>query len=102
MILIAVLYDFLIQERHKERSGTSKEVAQAKAVNFLKKQDTSTKEKREEALRLLREYLPDIGITEEEATDAMEYLKKKEYEEYYGKESSFSKISKGLGSLFKK
>lgn len=63
---------------------------------------SSTKEKREEALRLLREYLPDIGITEAEATDAMENLKKKEYEEYYGKESSFSKISKGLGSLFKK
>lgn len=84
------------------KKGTRKEAAQAKAVNFLKKQDTSTKEKREEALRLLREYLPDIGITEAEATDAMEYLKKKEYEEYYGKESSFSKISKGLGSLFKK
>ena len=40
--------------------------------------------------------------TRAEATDAMEYLKKKEYEEYYGKESAFSKISKGLGSLFKK
>lgn len=37
-----------------------------------------------------------------EATDAMEYLKKKEHEEYYGKESSISKITKGLGSLFKK
>ena len=30
------------------------------------------------------------------------FEKKKEYEEYYGKESAFSKISKGLGSLFKK
>lgn len=84
------------------KKGTRKEAGQAKAVNFLKKQDTSTKEKREEALRLLREYLPEIGITEAEATDAIEYLKKKEYEEYYGKESSFSKITKGLGSLFKK
>lgn len=84
------------------KKGTRKEAGQAKAVNFLKKQDTSTKEKREEALRLLREYLPEIGITEAEATDAIEYLKKKEYEEYYGKESSFSKIAKGLGSLFKK
>lgn len=84
------------------KKGTRKEAGQAKAVNFLKKQDTSTKEKREEALRLLREYLPEIGITEAEATDAIEYLKKKEYEEYYGKESSFSKITKGLGNLFKK
>ena len=79
-----------------------KEAGQAKAVNFLKKHDTSTKEKREEALQLLREYLPEIGITEAEATDVMEYLKKKEHEEYYGKESSISKITKGLGSLFKK
>lgn len=84
------------------KKGTREEAAQAKAVNFLKRQDTSTKEKREEALNLLREYLPKIGMTEAEATDAMEYLKKKEYEEYHGKESSFSKISKGLGSLFKK
>ena len=84
------------------KKGTRKEAGQAKAVNFLKKHDTSTKEKREEALQLLREYLPEIGITEAEATDAMEYLKKKEHEEYYGKESSISKITKGLGSLFKK
>lgn len=84
------------------KKGTRKEAAKAKAVNFLKKQDTSTKEKREEALERLREYLPKIGLLEEEATEAMDYLKQKEVEEYCGKESSFSKLSKGLGGLFKK
>lgn len=84
------------------KRGTRKESAKVKAVNFLKKQDTSTKENREEALEKLREYLPKIGLLEEEATEALEYLKKKEIEELCGKESSFSKISKGIGGFFKK
>lgn len=84
------------------KKGTRKEAAKAKAVNFLKKMDTSNEQAREEATEKLKEYLPQIGLTEEEATEAWEYLKKKEHEEIYGKESAFSKITKGLGGFFKK
>lgn len=79
------------------KKGTRKEAAKAKAVNFLKKMDTSNEQAREEATEKLKEYLPKIGLTE-----AWEYLKKKEHEEIYGKESAFSKITKGLGGFFKK
>lgn len=84
------------------KKGTRKEAAKAKAVNFLKKLDTSNEQAREEAAEKLKEYLPKIGLTEEEATEAWEYLKQKEHEEIYGKESAFSKITKGLGGFFKK
>lgn len=84
------------------KKGTRKEAAKAKAVNFLKKMDTSNEQARKEATEKLKEYLPKIGLTEEEATEAWEYLKKKEHEEIYGKESAFSKITKGLGGFFKK
>lgn len=84
------------------KKGTRKEAGKAKALNFVKQQSTDTAEQRETALNNLRGYLPKIGISEEEATEALEYLKKKEHEELYGKESAISKLGKGLGGLFKK
>lgn len=84
------------------KKGTRKEAAKVKAVNFLKKMDTSNEQARKGAVEKLKEYLPKIGLTEEEATEAWDYLKQKEHEEIYGKESAFSKLTKGLGGFLKK
>ena len=83
------------------KSGTRKEAAKVKALNFVKQQKTDTAIDRETALDNLRRYLPKIGLSEQEATEALEYLKKKEHEELYGKESVISKLGKSLGDLFK-
>lgn len=83
------------------RKGTRKEAAKVKALNYVKKQKTDTAVDREIALDKLRAYLPKIGLMEQEATEALEYLKKKEKEELYGKESIMSKISKGINDFFK-
>lgn len=84
------------------KKGTRKEAAKVKALNFMKRQELSTADKREDAWNKLKDYLPKIGLSEEEATEALELLKKKEHEELNGKESTISKISKGFSGIFKK
>ncbi len=77
--------------------GTREEAARAKALRFIKTQDLSTGEKRAEALSRLRDHLPKVGLTEAQATEALDYLQKKETGN-----STMDKISSSLGRFFKK
>lgn len=77
--------------------GTREEAARAKALRFIKTHDLSTGEKRAEALSRLRDYLPKVGLTEAQATEALDYLQKKETGN-----STMDKISSSLGRFFKK
>lgn len=59
------------------KKGDRKQAARDKALKYVKKLDCSSPDKVSEAYVLLEEFLPRVGITLEEADEAVQYLEKK-------------------------
>ena len=59
------------------KKGDRKQAARDKALKYVKKLDCSSPDKVSEAYVLLQEFLPRVGITLEEAGEAVQYLEKK-------------------------
>lgn len=59
------------------KTGDRKQAGKDKALKYVKKLDCSSPDKVDEAYRLLEEFLPKVGITLEEANEAVQYLEKK-------------------------
>ena len=54
-----------------------KQAGRDRALKYVKKLDCSSPDKVAEAYRMLEEFLPKVGITLEEAVEAVQYLEKK-------------------------
>ncbi len=72
------------------KSGTRKEAAAAKAVKKAKGMKINSEEDYENACTQIREFLPHIGITEEEAAEAFTILETKK--ENIGKKGFFASL----------
>ena len=59
------------------KKGDRKQAGKDKAFKYVKKLDCSSPDKVDEAYKLLAEFLPKVGITLEEASEAVQYLEKK-------------------------
>lgn len=69
-------------------------------LKAMKKADTSSLEKIEEASRSMEELLPRLGLTQEDTVEAVQYLEKQK-DKILNPKSGMDMI-KGLGKLFKK
>lgn len=74
------------------KTGDRKLAGKDKALKYVKKLDCSSPEKVNEAYRLLEEFLPKVGITLEEANEAVQYLEKKK-----GGKGLFGSVGKLFG-----
>ena len=67
----------IFEESFQSEKGDRKQAARDKALKYVKKLDCSSPDKVSEAYVLLQEFLPRVGITLEEAGEAVQYLEKK-------------------------
>jgi len=77
-----------------------KQAGKDRLLKAMKKADTSSLEKIEEASRSMEELLPKLGLSQEDTTEAVQYLEKQR-DKILNPKSGMDMI-KGLGKLFKK
>lgn len=77
-----------------------KQAGKDRLLKAMKKADTSTLEKIEEAYKSMDEFLPKLGLSQEDTAEAVQYLEKQK-ENILNPKSSID-IIKGFGKLFKK
>lgn len=77
-----------------------KQAGKDRLLKLLKKTDTSTLEKIDDAFRLMEELMPKLGLEHDETQEAAQYLEKRR--ENILNPKSTAGILKGFGKLFKK
>ncbi len=77
-----------------------KQAGKDRLLKAMKKADTSSLEKIEEARRSIEELLPKLGLVQEDTAEAVQYLEKQK-DKILNPKSGMDMI-KGLGKLFKK
>ncbi len=77
-----------------------KQAGKDRLLKAMKKADTSSLEKIEEASRSIEELLPKLGLVQEDTAEAVQYLEKQK-DKILNPKSGMDMI-KGLGKLFKK
>lgn len=82
------------------KKADRKQAGKDRQLKAMKKADTSSLEKIEEASRSMEELLPKLGLSQEDTTEAVQYLEKQR-DKILNPKSGMDMI-KGLGKLFKK
>ena len=82
------------------RKVDRKQAGKDRLLKAMKKADTSSLEKIEEAKRSIEELLPKLGLVQEDTAEAVQYLEKQK-DKILNPKSGMDMI-KGLGKLFKK
>ena len=77
-----------------------KAAGRSRAVKYAKSLDVATEEKMQESIRLLKDFLPLVGISEDEAQEAYNALEKRR--EKIVNPNSAQKIFGKLGGILKK